>query len=222
MHNDAGELDKLLQEKSVSLDTCPEMPLANVFAKWRGLPSGQEQELLGSFDHGSGGYLEYIMRYAARALYGLDHVDVAAEQGVTIRTVRNADYREVTLQDAQGAPLLRFAAVYGFRNIQNLVRKMKTGRAQYHYVEVMACPSGCVNGGGQLRPPESIAAKEWFARVDALYRAVPGQWPEENADVAHVYAHWLGEPGSAAARKALHTSYRAIEEANVNPLAVKW
>lgn len=42
----------------------------------------------------------------------------------------------------EGKPVLKFAAAHGFRNIQNLVQKMKRGRCSYHYVEVMACPSG--------------------------------------------------------------------------------
>ncbi|KAI8050216.1 iron hydrogenase [Syncephalis plumigaleata] len=206
-----GELDKLLVEKAISLDQCDEMSIGNMFTKLSASTTeGQEQELLGSSGNGSGGYLEYIMRYAA-------------QQGVSIRTIRNADFREITLENAQGEPLLRFAAVYGFRNIQNLVRKMKTRRAQYHYVEVMACPSGCINGGGQLRPPnETSSVKEWVSKVDTLYHSVSDQWPEENADVISVYQQWLGQPGSEYALKVLHTGYRAIEEASVNPLAVKW
>lgn len=47
--------------------------------------------------------------------------------------------------------MLTVAFVYGFKNIQNLIRKMKTGSTGYDFVEIMACPSGCINGGGQLR-----------------------------------------------------------------------
>lgn len=54
---------------------------------------------------------------------------------------RNKDFQEVTLE-RDGQVLLRFAMIYGFRNIQNLVQKLKRGRCPYHYVEVMACPSG--------------------------------------------------------------------------------
>lgn len=54
---------------------------------------------------------------------------------------RNNDFREVTLE-VNGETVLRFALAYGFRNIQNLVQKLKRGKSPYHYVEVMACPSG--------------------------------------------------------------------------------
>lgn len=54
---------------------------------------------------------------------------------------RNKDFQEVILEK-DGEVLLRFAATYGFRNIQNLVQKLKRGKSPYHFVEVMACPSG--------------------------------------------------------------------------------
>lgn len=54
---------------------------------------------------------------------------------------RNPDFREAILE-REGKVLLRFAIANGFRNIQNLVQKLKRGKSQYHYVEVMACPSG--------------------------------------------------------------------------------
>ena len=62
----------------------------------------------------------------------------------------NKDFREVTLKDDDGKVLLNFAAAYGFRSIQNLVQKMKRGKCPYQFIEVMACPSGCLNGGGQV------------------------------------------------------------------------
>ncbi len=62
-----------------------------------------------------------------------------------------ADFRECSLE-VGGRCVLRFAAAYGFRNVQGLMRKVKAGRGEYDYVEIMACPSGCLNGGGQLPP----------------------------------------------------------------------
>lgn len=56
-------------------------------------------------------------------------------------SLRNKDFQEVTLE-RDGEVLLHFALAYGFRNIQNLVQKLKRGKCPYHYVEVMACPSG--------------------------------------------------------------------------------
>ena len=70
--------------------------------------------------------------------------------------------------------MLRFAAAYGFRNIQNLVQKLKRGRCLYHYVEIMACPSGCLNGGGQVRSEDVTlsTAKEMLSQVEIVYNSV--------------------------------------------------
>jgi iron only hydrogenase large subunit-like protein len=86
---------------------------------------------------GSGGYLEYVFRRAAAELYGVE----IPPGPLPLRTLRNADLREACLE-VDGRTVLRFAAAYGFRNIQTLMRKIKRGACEYDYVEVMACPSG--------------------------------------------------------------------------------
>ena len=72
---------------------------------------------------------------------------------LTYKTLKNSDFREVTLE-REGRVLLKFAIANGFRNIQNLVQKLKRKRCDYDFVEVLACPSGCLNGGAQLRVQE--------------------------------------------------------------------
>lgn len=71
-------------------------------------------------------------------------------QGVKMFSVcldRNKDFQEVTLEK-DGETVLRFAAAYGFRNIQNMVLKLKKGKFLYHFVEVLACPGGNWNNCG--------------------------------------------------------------------------
>ncbi|KAG0264230.1 hypothetical protein DFQ27_001349 [Actinomortierella ambigua] len=184
--------------------------------------TGEDQVLLGSSGNASGGFLEYVMQYAAREVYGVDGVDVEQSRGVEVKTVRNSDFREVTLE-VQGKVVLRFAAAYGFRNIQNLVRKVKGGKSPYHFVEVMACPSGCINGGGQLKQEASVSLKDWIAQVDAKYReGILARKPEENPVLAQLYQEWLGGLDTEKARQQLSTCYHAVEQNLVNPLAVKW
>ncbi|KAF9175442.1 hypothetical protein BGX21_005920 [Mortierella sp. AD011] len=190
--------------------------------------TGVDQALIGSSGNASGGFLEYIMQYAAKALFGIGGVDVENSQGVEVKTVRNADFREVTLEvPGTGEVLLKFAAAYGFRNIQNLVRKVKTGKSPYHFVEVMACPSGCINGGGQLKPYgnnyTTVPLKDWIAKVDEQYRnGVMARKPEENPVLEQLYQEWLGGIDTPKARQQLRTGYHAVEQNLVNPLAVKW
>lgn len=84
---------------------------------------------------GSGGYSDHLFKYAARELFGIQ-VD-----RIEYKNLRNPDFREAILE-VNGQVCLRFAIANGFRNIQNLVQKLKRGKSSYHYVEVMACPSG--------------------------------------------------------------------------------
>ncbi|KAI1761525.1 cytosolic Fe-S cluster assembly factor NAR1 [Hypoxylon sp. FL1150] len=145
----------------------------------------------------SGGNLYYTLQYVA-----------ARHPGSKIITVRgrNADVVEYTVTSAAGEPIFKAARYYGFRNIQNLVRRLKparpsrmpgatkmvggarrpTGKSaglEYAYVEVMACPGGCTNGGGQIKVDDPVVIermnfeskpgpqeqKQWLAQVDEAY-----------------------------------------------------
>ena len=134
----------------------------------------------------SGGYLYHILS-TQQSLH--PHSTLSTARG------RNADVIEYTLVANNGTPLFKAARYYGFRNIQNLVRKLKPARAprlpgaaktgvasnraalDYAYVEVMACPGGCTNGGGQIKAEDAgagpggagIDQKEWQRRVDEAY-----------------------------------------------------
>ncbi|XP_015498719.1 cytosolic iron-sulfur assembly component 3 isoform X3 [Parus major] len=131
----------------------------------------------------------------------------------------NKDFQEVTLE-RDGEVLLQFALAYGFRNIQNLVQKLKRGKCPYHYVEVMACPSGCLNGGGQIKL-EGESSKEELQQVERLYESLRAEIPEENQAVGELYQHWLGGWGSEKVLEVLHTQYHAVEKAN-SALNIKW
>ncbi|NXO45446.1 NARFL factor, partial [Locustella ochotensis] len=162
---------------------------------------------------GSGGFLEHILAHAARELFGI-HVG-----SIHYKPLKNKDFQEVTLE-RDGEVLLHFALAYGFRNIQNLVQKLKRGKCPYHYVEVMACPSGCLNGGGQIKL-EGESSKEELQQVERLYESPRAEIPEENQAVRELYERWLGGWGSERAREVLHTQYHALERAN-SALNIKW
>ncbi|XP_038182619.1 cytosolic iron-sulfur assembly component 3 isoform X2 [Arvicola amphibius] len=131
----------------------------------------------------------------------------------------NKDFQEVTLK-REGQVLLRFAVAYGFRNIQNLVQKLKRGRCPYHYVEVMACPSGCLNGGGQLKAPD-MQGRELLEQVERLYSMVRNEVPEDAPGVQELYQHWLQGEGSEQASRLLHTQYHAVEKTN-SGFSIRW
>ncbi|KAM9208627.1 cytosolic iron-sulfur assembly component 3 isoform 3-T3 [Dugong dugon] len=202
-----GEVFRLLEEEGVLL---PDLELAPLDALSSCVSVEEPTSHRGG---GSGGYLEHVFRHAARELFGIDVAEV------TYKPLRNKDFQEVTLE-RDGQVLLHFATAYGFRNIQNLVQKLKRGRCPYHYVEVMACPSGCLNGGGQLRPPDGHS-KELLQQVEQLYREVRTQVPEDVPGVLELYGHWLQGEGSDKASRLLHTQYHAVERAG-SSFSIKW
>ena len=103
---------------------------------------------------GSGGYTEYVFRSAAASLFG-----VRLDGPLKYHAGKNRDWKELVLE-VEGRVVLRFVLAYGFRNIQKVMRDMKRGKANYDFVEVMACPSGCLNGGGQGRPAKTDGASK--------------------------------------------------------------
>ena len=193
-------------------------------------------ELLNHTGSSSGSYLYSIM----------SHISIASPVPLflSVKQVRNADYEEFVLrrESAEGDVVFKGAKCYGFRNLQNIVRKVgkdkgvrgvgaagrlagtrrgavvkrRPGKAggsddikdrSYDYVEVMACPGGCVNGGGQLKAPPDITKdkdeegftrdwgdagvelqgarwgnKEWTKRVEETYwEGSPTLWPTNGA-----------------------------------------
>uniref|UniRef100_A0AAF6YK00 Cytosolic iron-sulfur assembly component 3 n=2 Tax=Bos TaxID=9903 RepID=A0AAF6YK00_BOVIN len=202
-----GEVFKLLEEEGVSLSELEPAPLDSLCS------SASAQEPTSHQGGGSGGYLEHVFRHAAQELFGIHVTEV------TYRPLRNKDLQEVILE-REGQVLLHFAAAYGFRNIQNLVQKLKRGRCPYHYVEVMACPAGCLNGGGQLKAPD-MPGKELLQQVERLYGLVRTEAPEDAPGIQELYERWLQGAGSERAGRLLHTSYHAVEKAG-SGLSIRW
>ncbi|XP_060748332.1 cytosolic Fe-S cluster assembly factor narfl isoform X1 [Tachysurus vachellii] len=204
----SGEVLKMLEEEGVSLSDIEPAPLDTMFSNVCG------EELLCHAGSGSGGYLHHVYTHAAKQLFGVE------VEELTYKTLKNKDFQEVILEK-DGEVLLRFAATYGFRNIQNLVQKLKRGKSPYHFVEVMACPSGCLNGGGQLKPVADQSNKDLLQQVEAAYRAERPSVPEKDERIAELYHTWLQGMGEEKARELLHTQYHAVEK-STSGLAIKW
>jgi iron only hydrogenase large subunit-like protein len=167
---------------------------------------------------GSGGYAENIFRYSVKVLFGADLPAVLVwEKG------RNPDFHEVS-HVQNGQKVLTFARAYGFRNIQNLVRTIKRQSCTYHYVELMACPAGCLNGGGQIKAASIAAQKQLVTDLDILHHQERVRPIGSNPVVEIVYRDLVRGPiGSAGALAHFRTQYRAVEKIELtNPMAIKW
>lgn len=196
----SGENLNLLEEKSMPMD-------------WPWTSNTPAHSIYGYEHSGSGGYAEYIFKYAAKELFN-ETIDA-----VEFKPLRNPDFKEVCLE-RDGKTLLSFAIANGFRNIQNLVQKLKRGKSSYHYVEVMACPSGCLNGGAQIRPGGGDNVREMTAQLLELYDKLP-QSTIQNNEIDQIYNQFLDGIDSDKAQSLLHTNYHAVEKMNT-ALNIKW
>ncbi|EPY88853.1 nuclear prelamin A recognition factor [Camelus ferus] len=159
-------------------------------------------------------HLGHIFRHAAKELFNEDVGEL------TYRSLRNRDFQEVTLEKS-GKVLLRFAAAYGFRNIQNVVLKLKKGKFPYHCVEVLACAGGCLSGRGQAQTEEGRADKALLQRMKGIYADVPVRPPETSAHVQELYQEWLDGADSPRVQEALHTA-RPGPGHPANSRDIKW
>uniref|UniRef100_A0A1D5QT05 Nuclear prelamin A recognition factor n=1 Tax=Macaca mulatta TaxID=9544 RepID=A0A1D5QT05_MACMU len=162
----------------------------------------------------SDGHLAHIFRHAAKELFNED------VEEVTYRALRNKDFQEVTLEK-NGEVVLRFAAAYGFRNIQNMILKLKKGKFPYHFVEVLACAGGCLNGRGQAQTPDGHADKALLRQMEGIYADIPVRRPESSAHMQELYQEWLEGINSPKAREVLHTTYQS-QERGAHSLDIKW
>ncbi|MCX5682059.1 MAG: [FeFe] hydrogenase, group A, partial [Planctomycetota bacterium] len=106
---------------------------------------------------------------------------------------------------------LNVAVAHGLGNAQQVIAAIRSGQRQYHFVEVMTCPGGCIGGGGQPRYTNNQVRQ---ARINAIYREDEGKtlrMSHENPDIARLYAEFLGQPLGEKSHHLLHTQYTPRE-----------
>jgi len=203
------EVEQMLSEDNLNLPELDTMPLDTL-----GSESISKTSIKTNRGSGSGGFTENLFIAAAKELFGED------VNGIQYKILKNSDFQELSLcQDGQTK--LSFAIANGFRNIQNLVQKMKRKRCHYDFVEVMACPSGCLNGGAQIRPEADMNPKELIAQLDQNYKDLEKETAFENPNVEEIYKEWLGGKNTDKADHMLYTEYHEVEKMT-NSLAIKW
>ena len=153
----------------------------------------------------TGGVMEAALRTAVETLTGetltsLDFNEVRGTKGI-----KEATYNVAGMD-------IHVAVASGLGNARALLNKVKAGEASYHFIEIMGCPGGCVNGGGQPQQPASVRnfTDIRALRAKALYdqdAAMPIRKSHENPSIKRLYEEFLGEPGSHKAHELLHTTY---------------
>ena len=154
----------------------------------------------------TGGVMEAALRTAVEKITG------QSAPAVDFREVRGVEgIKEATYKIA-GAGDVKVAVASGLANARVLLDRVKSGEADYQFIEIMGCPGGCVNGGGQPQVPYSIRnfVDVRAERAKVLYDLDannPMRKSHENPDVLELYANYLEEPGSEKAHRLLHTTY---------------
>jgi NADP-reducing hydrogenase subunit HndD len=159
----------------------------------------------------TGGVMEAALRTANDVLTGKDNTEIEFKEVRGTAGIKEAEY------NIAGIPV-RVAVASGTANAKILMDKIKSGEANYTFVEIMGCPGGCVNGGGQPIQPQYVrdTVDLKTERAKALYaqdEAMAVRKSHQNPIVKEVYDNYFkGEYGCHAAHHALHTSYVAREK----------
>ena len=161
----------------------------------------------------TGGVMEAALRTAYFALTGKEHEAIKFEEVRGMKGLKEASFNIAGKE-------IKVAIASGMRNAKVLLDQMRAGTSPYTFIEIMGCPGGCVNGGGQpyVKPAfltnEDVDILDTYRdkRAQALYSEDERQAARQshnNKQIQQLYKEFLGEPNSHKAHKLLHTSYKA-------------
>ena len=192
------ELARMIKRAGLMFDLLPEED----FDAPLGISTGA-----GAIFGATGGVMEAALRTAVETLtdsklegQALDFTEVRGTKGI-----KEATYKVGDLD-------VRVAVASGLANARELLDSIRAGKAHYDFVEIMACPGGCVNGGGQPIQPASVrnGTDIKALRAKVLYdedKNLPLRKSHENPVIQELYRTYLEKPGSHKAHEILHTRY---------------
>ena len=196
------ELAKMIKEAGIRFTELPD----EVFDD----PFGEAATGAGVIFGATGGVMEAAIRTVADILDNTSHSEVEYE------AVRGLEGIKLASVEA-GGKTIRAAVAHGLGNARELLNKVKSGEVEVDFIEIMGCPGGCVNGGGQPivsskdRMDKDIRAE----RAKALYsedKNLPLRKSHDNPFIKKIYEEYFEEPGSHKAHNLLHTHYIARDK----------
>lgn len=149
----------------------------------------------------AGGVMEAALRTAHFKITGEERVDFQIPQ---LRGFEGRKEAKIQIGDLE----IGVAAVNGLANAKELLKEIKEGRSDIHFIEVMACPGGCIGGGGQ---PISVKPDDIKNRMAAIYRIDDVErikMSHNNPEIKELYKSYLGEPLGEKSHHLLHTTYK--------------
>ncbi len=186
------ETSRLMKQQGIDLSKCDE----EEFDQPLGMSSGGAA-IFGT----TGGVMEAALRTAYYVITGKEY------DKIDFNEVRNSTgIKEATIK-IDGLKL-NVAVVNGLRNARYVLEELKQGKSKYHFIEIMACPGGCIGGGGQPRPTTNEIIKK---RRQAIYKQdkiMKIRRSHKNPAIIQLYDEFLGKPLGKMSKELLHTSYR--------------
>ncbi len=148
----------------------------------------------------AGGVMEAALRTAHYFIAGKDMENI---EFTPVRGLQGVKEAEVTIAGLK----IKVAAVSGLKNISVILDKIRNGENTYQFIEVMACPNGCINGGGQPINSDPDRVRKRMEAIYAIDRSLPKRASHHNESVMKLYEEFLGEPNGHKAHELLHTHY---------------
>ena len=190
------ELARMIKENGINFTELPDEDFDQPFERASGA---------GVIFGATGGVMEAALRTVSEIVSGqsLENVEYHAVRGTDGIKTANVQIGDMTV---------RAAVAHGLGNARRLLNSIRSGEAEYDFIEIMACPGGCVTGGGQ----PICSAKTWMdvdvkaERAKALYSEDANssvRKSHENPDIKLLYRDYLETPGSHKAHELLHTTY---------------
>jgi NADH-quinone oxidoreductase subunit G len=185
------ELAKMIRQAGIDFSQLPDLPADELMGAYSGA---------GTIFGASGGVMEAALRTAYKLLTGteLEHIDITA--------VRGMDGIKEASVDINGLQV-SVAVAHGLGNARKLLDEIRESKSPYHFIEIMACPGGCVGGGGQ---PIGFDMAMRDLRGETLYKedkSLPVRRSHENPSIIKIYDLYLEKPLGEKSHHLLHTHY---------------
>lgn len=198
------ELAIMIKQAGIEFDSLPETNYDSIMGDSTGAAV-----IFGA----TGGVMEAALRTAYEVVTGRE----VPFDGLNITPVRGmVGVREAAIKIENTKPewkfldgvVLKTVVAHGLTNAKKVMDVVKSGKADWHFIEIMACPGGCIGGGGQPIPTNEEIRKK---RAEAIYREDANKKirkSHENPEVIAIYKEFLDEPNSHKAHELLHTHYK--------------
>lgn len=186
------ELAKMIKEAGIDFNSLEDDSFDN--------PLGESTGAAAIFGV-TGGVMEAALRTAYEVITKEDLKDV---NFIAVRGMKGIKEATIKIKDMD----VKVAIASGLGNARKLLQNIREGKAYYHMIEIMACPGGCIDGGGQPYMHENINILE--KRMEALYKEDSNKTlrkSHENPFIIKLYKEFLGEPYGEKAHELLHTTY---------------